>query len=160
MEHLRGWVHAVAYDRTRSQPHMLEDAFQEGLIAAWEAWQHRPGNSEYAKGAARNAIIGYATGHRKPYGHAGHRGWQEAKTVDIPPADVPEPSVPPRASDLAYHRREIRTAMADFTPRQMRVAGKVAFGIPLTSAGGERSEWYMRLKPRLADRLSHLRGVA
>lgn len=156
---LRAWIYAVANDRTRTQPSNTEDAAQEGMIAAWEAWQHRPGDTGYAMGAARHAIIGYATGHQKSFGHVGHRGWQETVRVYTAPVDLPEPVVPDRPSDLAYHRAEIKAAMGDFTPRQRQVVYQVALGVPLT-ANGYRTEWHSRLRPRLADRLAHLRGVA
>lgn len=154
---LRAWIYKVAYDRTRSQPWNIEDAAQEGMIAAWEAWQHRPGDTGYAHGAAKNAIIGFSTGHKKPYGHVGHRGWQEASLIPVDPVYLPEKPACDHPSDLAYHRREIAVVVSELTFRQREIVHCVAFGLPRTASQG--GEWYGRLRPRLAERLDHLRSA-
>lgn len=154
---LRAWIYKVAYDRTLSQPSLREDCVQEGLIAAWEAWQHRPGHTEYAKAAARNAIIALATGHKKPFGHVGHRGWQEAPMVSYAPMELPEHPHMEQPNDLAYHRREIADVVLGLTRHQREIVHCVAFGLPLTPSGS--GEWHGRLRPRLRQRLAHLQEL-
>lgn len=152
------WIRRVATDKTLSRPWMRDDATQEGMIAAWEAWQHRPGDLGYAQGAAKKAIVGYVTGHRKSFGHAGRRGWQETGVISTDPVLIPVTPSSPVTPDLAYHRRDIAAAVSPMTDRQKQVVFKVAFDQPMSAS--QRGEWSGRLRPRLASELAHLRDAA
>lgn len=154
---LRGAVVHIARDRCASQPWLLEDAVQEGMIAAWEAWQHRPGNRDYAIGAARNNIKAIAMGTRSMTGSS-----RQGRAMEQTPAQWDPDLDDSRAmsyddveAEMAYHRREIAAVISELTERQRRVVADIAFGVPLTRT--QSGEWSGRLRPRLAEKLSHLR---
>lgn len=150
-------VRSEAGRRTASKPALFDDAQQEGLIAWWQAWEKKPGDTRHAYSAARKRIVGYATGHHKSFGHVGHRGWQEVELLSTDPIDLPHPATAETSPEIAYHRPEIREAVGRLTPRQKAIVAKVALGEPLTAP--QRTEWACRLRPRLAVELAQLRGL-
>lgn len=155
---MRRWCYAVANDRARSQPNLIDDAAQEGMIGFWTAWQHRPGNLSYAKAAAYNRIVGLLTGHASPTGAPSRQGRRQADEQVLSGDDRIEDfesRYEEVEAEMAYHRREIAEAITGLTERQRKVVADIAFGVPLSSTG--RGEWSGRLRPRLAEKLSHLR---
>jgi DNA-directed RNA polymerase specialized sigma24 family protein len=153
-------IRAEARSRTQSRPQLRDDATQEGLIGWWEASQARPGDAGYAYGAARKRMVGFLTGHSRPYGAPPRQGRRQVDEFPLTEgvADVvPCPARQVEDAAIAYHRPEIREALARLTPRQRLIVEKVALGEPLTST--QRGEWSGRLRPRLAEELAHLRGL-
>jgi hypothetical protein len=165
LEDLYTRIDRLAQAKTYTQPWLTEDAAQEGKIAAWEAWQHRPGNEAYAMRAAAFGVLGIATGTRSMTGSsrqgrpmerlvpastftAEHEDGDEKRSI----IDRPVPATTP---DLAYHRREIAAVVSALTPRQQAVVRAVACDELLTPS--QRGEWSGRLRPRMAEELAHLR---
>lgn len=152
------WCWTVANDRARSQPNLIDDAAQEGMVGWFEAWQHRPGNLAYCKAAAYNRIVGFLTGHASPTGAPSRQGRRQADERMLSGDDRIEDfesKYEEIEAEMAYHRREIATVIAELTERQRRVVSDIAFGVPLSST--QRGEWSGRLRPRLAEKLAHLR---
>lgn len=152
-------VRVEAARSTVSRPGMYDDALQEGLVGWWQATETRPGDARYAYGAARQRIAGFVTEKARPFGAPPRQGRRQAderllfedESLDRTcGADV-------ESAAIAYHRPEIRAAVARLTPRQRAIVEKVALGDTLTSA--QRSEWSCRLRPRLAEELAHLKGM-
>lgn len=91
VEELAPLVDLMAKERTKGQgrvlfqmgdrarkPWLYDDAYQEGLIAAWRVSQTHPDQSDaYQTAAARNAVVGVLSG-RPLTGEDGRKGWQDA----------------------------------------------------------------------------------
>lgn len=155
---LENIITRMAWERTLSQPWLFEDARQEGRIAAWEAWQKNPGNLKYARGAARNNIKSVAMGLMNM---TGSKNQGQRSVVTEPTDEIPEPRSLGEAEmspgDWAACSKDIAAEISQLTPRQQSVVLLVATDQPMNSP--QRGEWHGRLKPRLAERLAHLREL-
>lgn len=74
----RRFVEIVAAEHTRGAPHLFDDCVQEGMIAAWRAWDKDDTKAPaYYRASARNGVRSVVSG-RSQTGHEGRRGWQDA----------------------------------------------------------------------------------
>lgn len=156
----KNYIGVIANGICLSKPWLFDDAVQEGLIAYWEAWQHRPGEKHYCFGAARLRMKGFVGRGDHAFGAPSHQG-RELVTEYRVPEDASiedyETNFLEIEAELAYHRSEIAKVVGELTARQQQVVFNVAFDKPMTSS--QRGEWSGRLRPRLAEELDHLRNL-
>ena len=142
---------------TLSKPWIMDDAFQEGQIAFWEAWQHQPGNIGYCLGAAKLRMLGFVSRGDRAFGAPSHQGRKQVEEF-YPPEEMSVQDYETRfeqvEDELAHTRIEIAKVVRELTPRQQKVVYAVAFDKVMTSS--QRGEWSGRLRPKLQERLQHL----
>ena|ERR1700749_1079216 len=158
-EHQR-WIRTTARGMTMSKPWLTEDACQEGLIAFWEAWQHQPGNGGYCLAAAKLRMLGFVSRGDHAFGAPSHQGRKQVDEFYLPEdsrLEDYETRFERIEAELAHTRLEIAKAVRELTPRQQRVVYAVAFDQVMTSS--QRGEWSARLRPRLQQKLAHLKEI-
>lgn len=164
---LRPLVEIIAAERTTSTPHLFDDAVQEGLIAAWRARQSRPDAPHgYVVGAARNGVRSVLRG-RPMTGQTGHRGWMDAGDYTEEVTEIPKVN-DSGAWQTSAELPEVWGAVCALEPREAHIAALKAYGFDWRQIGprvglhheAARRKFINHIAPRLAQELSHLRGVA
>lgn len=152
------WIVRVAQNMARSRPEMIDDLAQEGRVAAWDAWNSLkvPEDVGYTKAAARKHMLSIVSGQRRMLGSEHPR--QKIVRADPTPAeDIPDSSE--GLADyviLAYHHGEIYQAIRALPPGQRQATCRMMCDQKMT-----RTEWqsWRDAKPKLANKLEHLRGL-
>lgn len=180
VEGLAPLVGIMAAERTKDRPSDFDDAYQEGLIAAWRALENFV-SPAYVTACARNAIGDVLRG-RPSFGAAPHRGAKDAHTVAGPfTHDVDDdPDNLYALSDeaalaailraqMAPHAVEVRAAVADLRAEDataVYLRFYEEFSWPEVAAhlgrGTEavRRRFVNHTAPLLRERLSHLEEFA
>ena len=158
--HYHKWLFRIAYDLLPFRSSEVEDLVQEGRVAMWKALH----NFDESKGSlpsllTRNAKTAMRDKVRRQTWTGaprarGHRRERPATPVDNLMA-MDKRRVPfPASADIAAHREEVRNAVAKLSP-SVRDAIFRKFWLDESVPTGL---WY-RAKPKLAEELSHLRGL-
>lgn len=164
------WLHCLAYSMSTKcgRWREVDDLVQEGRIAMWRALAtYDPllgALATYLTNAARSRMAdvvrrnGTWTGRPPRYGHDKGDGVEEMwSPVDIQSIQSP---VEFRASDLAYHDRQIQRAINDLTPRQREYTirrfwlDEAPKDLCLEIGNG-----WVGAKPKLRQSLRHLQEV-
>lgn len=167
LEDYRGWLHAMAWKYSHVNADH-EDLVQEGRIAMWQAldtYSPSKGSLPYwLTMKARNRmlhVVADGTDRKRTWtGAPPHHGGRTP--MGAPESDLTDPmvfpevrSTPfPESADMAYHRAEIRAAVAELPPG----ARKAIYTCFWEDGYVHRSMW-IRYLPRLSERLSHLRDA-
>lgn len=168
----------IARERTRTTPHLYDDARQEGLIAVWRVAADRPDASRaYLVACARNAITGVVTRDTMT-GKPSHRGREDAHTTAVgyrfDPDDDPArtgwltdvgAAQALAAAEMAAHTRQVHDAVTALDPDDTDLVvlrfwrGQTFPEIARDRARGTevyRRRWVEHIRPRLRAQLRHL----